>query len=321
MYDTSIFSSVTAMHGQARRLRSLFLIMLALGLTSISGSGQHDTKAMVRADPYYSKAALRSKAPLSPHFARTEENESLIVFSRIDGDIENSPVAFYEAVFDDGATVPLEANFIHIDHFKFSGEKRVAFRAVFDDGTRGNLTEFVDIGEGLNALEEIGEKAMDSADAVTAVPRLTPPVCGPFSILSRGTSSNSTTGPWTFWQHETGAHRSGGGIGGADDTKAWDINLNLRPVSSSAYDLDNGMDFFPVRNGTVVKWHGTLNSSSAILIEHQNRTSKFWSGYLHPSQIFARPNDYVTTETRIGKNRWLREYGQQPSPSGNLCRK
>lgn len=100
---------------------------------------------------------------------------------------------------------------------------------------------------------------------------------------------------WSFWQHKTGGHTKGGGIGGADDTFAWDINL-----------LDNadaGKPVYAVDHGKVVKYAGLVTPGGnygAVLIEHNHNGTIWWSGYLHMKDIQVKEGDSVTPDTILG---------------------
>lgn len=275
----------------------------------------------------WEKATMKTFAPRQPHVIKIETGEFRVVFSRIDGDISNGPVAYYEAVFPDGRAVQLENNFLTLTPLEFGDNRRVAFRAVFDDGERGNLSGFIEIPNialtGTDEEEPVQNAGADDPEekegvtlgggrdnsSVTlqavSVPVLKSPFFGPFKMLSSSDGSNQTDGPWTFWVHQSGLHRPGGGIDGANDTYAADVNLNIGTVVPTGNNLDVGMDFFAVSNGFVVSWHGTIppgtGATRPVLIEHSTSGGKFWSGYLHAAAIFVRAGDYVTTETRIGR--------------------
>ncbi|MDZ7879800.1 MAG: PKD domain-containing protein [Saprospiraceae bacterium] len=115
----------------------------------------------------------------------------------------------------------------------------------------------------------------------------------PSSILSPVTGGN-----WVHNQHRTGGHTSSGGIGGCDDTYAWDSNLNT-PVWNS----DDGKPVYPVADGVIITsitgWGGT--SYGQILIEHTNSNgTKWYSGYLHMKNITRVNGQFVTKNTVIG---------------------
>lgn len=201
-----------------------------------------------------------------------------------------------------------------------NGEIDVAFRAVFYNGERGNITEFIKVTQDdFNVIGEIiqGEhldEASISASGISST--VYAPIMGSFKIFGSSDKSNATSQEWSFWQHKSGLHKKGGGIGspgGADDTNAWDISLNLWYISSSATDLDQNMDFFPVASGMVVKWYADDNNlnndispssknGNAILIKHTNSDGSYWwSGYLHASTLYVKVGDSVTVRTKIGK--------------------
>ena len=86
---------------------------------------------------------------------------------------------------------------------------------------------------------------------------------------------------WSFNQHKSGTHTPGGGIGGANDTYAWDINLN-----TPSFDKDNGTPVFVVEDGTIYSsgsWSG--KSYGQILVNHTTGTDKWSTGYLHMKNI------------------------------------
>lgn len=306
--------------------RNRFSLYRVLGLTAL-GSAALMFPAQVLGQEDRSRSVMQSYAPIHPHVASTEEGDVRVVFSRIDGDVEGGPIFYYEGVFEDGRTIRLEANYLSLTAVTCDPNCKIAFRAVFNDGTTGNLSNFLEVStrstdnlaEPLrNAITETepGEESPDNARmsgksmqmqatlAATAVPTVQTPIIGPFVILGPSAANNQTRGPWSFWQHQSGFHRPGGGIDGADDTKAYDINLNLGLVAGGAGNLDVGMAFYAVASGTVVKWHGTLDGSGTgthpLLVEHGSGTAKYWSGYLHGAQLFARVGDYVTADTRLG---------------------
>ncbi len=130
----------------------------------------------------------------------------------------------------------------------------------------------------------------------------------PTSILSpvegplRVTSSNLgiRDGKWEFNQHKTGYHRAGGGIGGSNDTYAWDVNLYTQANGNA----DAGRNVYATAEGDVVTFAGVglSNSCNAVLIAHPNKNApEWWSGYLHLQSINVSLNQRVTAQTVIGK--------------------
>lgn len=121
------------------------------------------------------------------------------------------------------------------------------------------------------------------------------PVEGDFQVIA---SDQAITGRWKFIQHQTGYHRAGGGIGGADDTFAWDMNLNI----SNQPDTDYGRPVYAVSPGTVTEQYcGSTNAggnAGQILISHDNDT--WFSGYLHLENIAVSTGDTVDQNTVIG---------------------
>lgn len=100
---------------------------------------------------------------------------------------------------------------------------------------------------------------------------------------------------WSFNQHKTGFHGVGDGIGGADDTFAWDVNLNT-PV----HDSDAGKAVYAIQSGEIHSgngWEG--NSYGQILINHTDDTGQWSSGYLHLNNIVKR-SGYVNKGDIIG---------------------
>jgi hypothetical protein len=123
------------------------------------------------------------------------------------------------------------------------------------------------------------------------------PVIGPLRV----TSSNLgiLDGKWEFNQHMSGLHHPGGGIGGSDDTFAWDTNWYL-PTDSNA---DVGQPVYPTAEGDVVTFAGVglPNSCNAVLIAHPDKNSpQWWSGYLHLAAYNISIGQHVTLDTALG---------------------
>lgn len=122
------------------------------------------------------------------------------------------------------------------------------------------------------------------------------PVEGPFRVTGpENAECENVANLWTFCQHQTGGHRPGGGLGGADDTFAWDMNL-----SGGA---DSGKAVFAVAPGKVVRYSGIYapgETYGAVLIEHSSENGIWWSGYLHMSNIQVVEGQQVDTSTRLG---------------------
>lgn len=96
--------------------------------------------------------------------------------------------------------------------------------------------------------------------------------------------SSQCTNGWSFWQHRGGYHRSGGGIGGANDYYAWDVNLN-----SPTWNYDAGKPVLAVESGwihTGNSWGGS--SAGQLLINHTTGSDKWSSGYLHMSNFTSK---------------------------------
>lgn len=100
------------------------------------------------------------------------------------------------------------------------------------------------------------------------------------SVNSKFCLKSSCDG-WAFNQHKSGGHVPRGGIGGADDTYAWDINLN-----TPSFDKDNGTAVFAVEDGAIYtsgSWSG--KSYGQILVNHTTGADKWSTGYLHLKNI------------------------------------
>jgi HEAT repeat protein len=130
------------------------------------------------------------------------------------------------------------------------------------------------------------------------------PVMGPMETVSDVNDCSGTK--WCFNQHKTGmngiGHIPGGGVGKADDTYAWDANLN----TADEWDLDNGKPVYAVAPGVVCQTYGSKKNADDIggygqvLIEHSYQGKKWWSGYLHLTNIQVVKGQAVTEETILG---------------------
>ena len=123
------------------------------------------------------------------------------------------------------------------------------------------------------------------------------PVIGQLQVVSNLSDCLDTK--WCFNQHKTGSHSPNGGIGGADDTWAWDANLNY-----PKWDSDNGMPVYATSPGIVAATYGSKQNAGgpygAILIEHPYQGHNWWSGYLHLSHIQVFVGQTVTENTILG---------------------
>ena len=130
------------------------------------------------------------------------------------------------------------------------------------------------------------------------------PVIGPLEIVSDINDCSGTK--WCFNQHKTGnggiGHIPGGGVGKADDTYAWDANLDT-PQS----DEDNGKAVYAIAQGVVCQTYGgkknadDIGSYGQVLIEHSNQGTKWWSGYLHLANIRVKKGQAVSEDTILGE--------------------
>jgi tetratricopeptide (TPR) repeat protein len=125
------------------------------------------------------------------------------------------------------------------------------------------------------------------------------PVDGPLEVVSTlGDCSNTQ---WCFNQHMTGGHVAGGGICGADDTYAWDANLN-----TPSHDSDYNQPVYAAAPGIVTQTFGGCKNANdhgsygQVLIEHDFQGTKWWSGYLHLGNIQVLKGQSVTQDTVIG---------------------
>jgi hypothetical protein len=123
------------------------------------------------------------------------------------------------------------------------------------------------------------------------------PVMGDLEVVSSLEDCSGTK--WCFNQHKGSGHGPGQGICRADDTYAWDINLN-----SPDFDSDKGKPVFAVAEGTVSPTYGGCTNAGGsygqVLIEHTYQGRSWWSGYLHLTSIQVTPGQAVDASTLIG---------------------
>ncbi len=128
---------------------------------------------------------------------------------------------------------------------------------------------------------------------------VTSPVDGALEIVNTLTACSNTK--WCFNQHKTSpdgiiGHILGGGVCHADDTYAWDANLNT-PYTDS----DNSKPVYAAASGVVVSYAGCDGGSvGQVLIEHNFNGNKWWSGYLHMKNIQVKRGQSVNENTIIG---------------------
>jgi hypothetical protein len=105
---------------------------------------------------------------------------------------------------------------------------------------------------------------------------------------------------WSFCPHRPQGNHAARGVAGADDDKAWDVNLRDF--------LDTRRPVFAVAPGRVVSYGGTIQPgdgrSAGVLIEHRTPAGeRWWSGYLHMRRdsIAVREGDFVEPDTFLGR--------------------
>ncbi|MDO8637670.1 MAG: peptidoglycan DD-metalloendopeptidase family protein, partial [Dehalococcoidia bacterium] len=155
----------------------------------------------------------------------------------------------------------------------------------------------------IDALISGTEVESDKLIFVTqAAPSVTPsqilsPVVGQLEVVNTLSACSNTK--WCFNQHKTLGHAPGQGVGQADDTFAWDANLN-----TPASDSDAGKAVYAAASGIVANTYGSRvnagGSYGQVLLEHVYQGSKWWSGYLHMASIQVSPGQVVTENTILG---------------------
>lgn len=103
------------------------------------------------------------------------------------------------------------------------------------------------------------------------------------------------------------AHKVGGGIGGADDSNALDLNQN-----ASSFNADAGQAVYAVADGDVYSgngWGG--NSYGQLLINHTDAEGRRWSsGYLHMTN--------KTTASRVNRGDVIGRVGRVGADNDHL---
>lgn len=197
----------------------------------------------------------------------------------------------YKYRFDATFTVPANRE----------GIAKIGFMNTQDDGGLGQWmygffpTDVVDI-----PYAKAGKQFEVSICTPGVECKIMSPVEGLFQVVS---SDQGIYGKWKFIQHKTGFpngfHHSAGGIGGSDDTYAWDMNLNR---SSTQMDTDYGRPVYAVAPGWVTSdYAGKTNaggSAGQLLLQHDE--GAWYSGYLHMENITVSPGNWVTQNTIVG---------------------
>jgi AmmeMemoRadiSam system protein B/AmmeMemoRadiSam system protein A len=123
------------------------------------------------------------------------------------------------------------------------------------------------------------------------------PVVGDLEVVSSLEQCSGTK--WCFNQYKSGGHAPGGGICQADDTYAWDANLN-----TPNFDSDVGKPVYAVEQGVVAQTYGDCinagGSYGQLLIEHDFQGNTWWSGYLHLRDIQVTTGQSVDENTLLG---------------------
>ena len=127
---------------------------------------------------------------------------------------------------------------------------------------------------------------------------------------------------WCFNQHKRPGHISIGGteqgIGKANDTYAWDANLNC-----PSHDSDNGMPVYAIEDGVVETSYGSLKNTNGtvgqVLIRHGSSGSNWWSGYLHMKNRVVSNDDSVSKGQKIGEVSNKSGQNTPAATPGELC--
>jgi hypothetical protein len=270
------------------------------------------------AAPVFHEDANGPRPPHTLHFI-VDGDDVRVQFSRsFDDAVGDSRVAAYE-VCAGASCERTERNYLDLPA-DFDPETPVAVHSVGLDGALGAASDPAVLYEDLTIDARTGVVRGDAFGALSDLPgaatarqaiagdggplpqcyvqppaRVYAPVYGPFSVLGAGAANNQTNGPWSFWQHRTGFHRAGGGVQGADDTFAWDVNINVAGAGSN---LDVGQIVLAMGYGTVRNWGNSepgTDGVNSILIDHCG----WWTGYLHNTVVYARTNDAVSPWTVV----------------------
>ena len=159
-----------------------------------------------------------------------------------------------------------------------------------------HIISFKVIDAGINHSDAVS--ASLTVKAMTPLPEtILSPVVGDLKMVSSSEQCSITK--WCFNQHKSGGHCQGGGICKADDTYAWDANLN-----TPSHDEDDGKPVYAVEQGVVSQTYGGCTNAGGsygqLLIEHTHQGNSWWSGYLHLKDIQVAAGQSVTEDTLIG---------------------
>jgi Bacterial Ig-like domain (group 2) len=289
---------------------------LLAGWASASSSSKALTKGNC---PSLDGQSTRDIAPPSNlHWIHMQDRIRL-VFSRSEDDtVDRRDVSHYVVCWGSHDCESTSTNYIDFSRSVAPTELRAVAFAVSINGSPScgsqvsRLNPELTIDKRLPSTENARASAGPEAQCYSEAPsKVYSPFFGPLVKLTG--SSNKTTAEWGFWQHDGSSHGPGAGINSADDTYAWDVNLNLN-VADSANNMDVGMDFFAAGYGTAVKWGGKApgaDSFKSVLIDHCG----WFSGYLHGTSIRPKTGDYLTPWTAIGK---VSRSGLETNPNDHL---